>query len=431
MRKRFILSLLLFLLMSSPARSRDLSGLFISPDMGERIFAFLVSITNPEALELHMDELPDSEGRIRNISVFVRGACFGGLRVEKIAAESSFLELNPPSEWRLGRRHSLKVKNALRSNVEVVILEKDFNAALSSFPSHRSSLSLDFLPGSIRALGVYRTGWGNITAEAFSGLEISGGKTILLKDVRIRINGKDQTDAFRKEIENIQPLLDFEDFPIPVSISVLSTDNFGIRLSTRTQPKTIQGITFRYTRGLFPLPHPEPFEFSPEKFENGDVIFVNGKSWRSKAVTFFFRHPAGFSHSGVVRIKQGVPFVIHASPERESVEMEPLEDFLSPMEIDRAAVYRLKGGKGNAERASRTAWNYYIEKRPFDTLFDTNNEDEIYCTELIWKAYISAGIDLLGKERDSFLTPVPFYGNVLLPSGLSNSPLLEKVLTLE
>ena len=55
----------------------------------------------------------------------------------------------------------------------------------------------------------------------------------------------------------------------------------------------------------------------------------------------------------------------------------------------------------------------------------------LYCTELIWKAYGCTDIDLFGEERDLFLTPVPFYGNVLFPSGLSSSPLLEQVMLLE
>lgn len=143
--------------MPPSALGRDCFNPSRPPDNGDRLFLFLHSVTSPESLELRMDELPDGNGKIRNLSLLVRGACFGGLRVEKIAAEISFLELNPSREWRLGRRNSLKVNSALRTNAEVVILERDINAALSSFPSQRSHLSIDFLPGSIRLSSVFGT----------------------------------------------------------------------------------------------------------------------------------------------------------------------------------------------------------------------------------------------------------------------------------
>ncbi|MDD4613558.1 MAG: hypothetical protein PHP80_11175, partial [Synergistaceae bacterium] len=139
MRTRFMLLFLYFFMLTTPSASG--SGFFHSsrpPDIGDRLFLFLHSLTFPESIELRMDELPDSDGKIRNLSLIVRGACFGGLRVEKIAAEISFLELNPSPEWRFGRRNSLKVNSALRTNAEVVILERDINTALSSFPSQRS-----------------------------------------------------------------------------------------------------------------------------------------------------------------------------------------------------------------------------------------------------------------------------------------------------
>jgi|LSQX01.2.fsa_nt_gb hypothetical protein len=432
MRTRFMpLFFYFFMLMSPPASGSVFFNPSRPPESGDRLFLFLRSVTSPESIELRMDELPDSDGKIRNLSLLVRGACFGGLRVEKIAAEISFLELNPSPEWRFGRRNSLKVSSALRTNAEVVILERDINVALSSFPSSRNRLSIDFLPGVIRLSSAYGSGWGKIPAETSFALEIRDGKRILMKDMLIRINGQDQTGVFREEIKKLYPLLDFENFPLPLSFSKLHVDDSAVRLSTRTPPKTVEGRTWRYERGDFPLPSPEPFDFLPEQFENGDIILVNGKSWRSKVLTFFFRHPGGYSHSGILRKAGGIPFVVHASPESDHVEMEPLEDFLSPFEIEKAAVYRLKGRKKDAERASREAWKYFLEETPFDGQFNKHDGHALYCTELIWKAYGSAGIDLFGEDRDSFLTPVPFYGNVLFPSGLSSSPLLEQVLLLE
>ena len=392
MKRRFFLPLFLALLLSPAAGGNDLFLPSHDPGSGDALFAFLLSVTNPDSLELRMDEPPDGEGRIRHASFVIRGACFGGLRVEKIAAEFFFLELNPPREWRSGRRHSLRVNGVLRTNAEVVILDRDINDALGAFPVRRGRLFINFFPGSLRVLGLYETELGRIRVETASSLAVENGNQIVMETPGIRVNGHDRTDAFRQEIAGLNPLLDLRNFPLPA---------------------------------------PEPFEFSPEQFQNGDIILVNGKSWRSKALLFFFKSPADYSHSGMVRWSGGVPYVIHASPESERVEMEPLEEFLSPFEVERAAVYRLKGNRADAGRASGEAREFFLEKRPFDGGFDIHNKEAVYCTELIWKAFENTSIDLFGPERSSYFTPVPFYGDVLFPSDLGRSPLLEKVMTLE
>jgi len=431
MIRSFFLTLFLVLLLSPSAGGNGLLLPSHAPGSGDVLFDFLLSVTNPDSLELRMDEPPDGEGNIRHASFVIRGACFGGLRVEKIAAEFFFLELNAPDEWRSGRRHSLKVNGVLRTNAEVVILDRDINDALGAFPARRGRLSVNFFPGSVRVLGLYGTELGRIRVETASSLAVENGNQIVMENTGIRINGHDRTDAFRKDIAGLDPLLDLADFPLPASRWILRVDDVSLRLSTPVPPKEAEGLTWRHEREALPLPPPEPFKFTPERFENGDIILVNGKSWRSKALLFFFSRPDDFSHSGMVRWSGGLPWVIHASPESERVEMEPLQEFLSPFEIEKAEVYRLKGNTRAAERAGRAAWGYFLEERPFDDLFDNRDEKAMYCTELIWKACETAGVDLFGGKRSSYFSPVPFYGNVLFPSALIRSPLLEKVMTLD
>ncbi len=431
MIRSFFLTLFLVLLLSPSAGGNGLLLPSHAPGSGDVLFDFLLSVTNPDSLELRMDEPPDGEGNIRHASFVIRGACFGGLRVEKIAAEFFFLELNAPDEWRSGRRHSLKVNGVLRTNAEVVILDRDINDALGAFPARRGRLSVNFFPGSVRVLGLYGTELGRIRVETASSLAVENGNQIVMENTGIRINGHDRTDAFRQEIYGLNPLLDLADFPLPASRWILRVDDVSLRLSTPVPPKEAEGLTWRHEREALPLPPPEPFKFTPERFENGDIILVNGKSWRSKALLFFFSRPDDFSHSGMVRWSGGLPWVIHASPESERVEMEPLQEFLSPFEIEKAEVYRLKGNTRAAERAGRAAWGYFLEERPFDDLFDNRDEKAMYCTELIWKACETAGVDLFGGKRSSYFSPVPFYGNVLFPSALIRSPLLEKVMTLD
>ncbi len=243
---------LLFFAISAFAEqpTREFKGSFEPANNGERLLSLLVSLTDPESMELRMDQQPDNDGNIRDFSIFIKGASIGGFRVEKIAIESSFLELNRPSEWRTGERDSLKVRNVLRSNVELVALEKDINAALTSYAGGDwRRISVDLKRGIVSARGNYRSGSLDIFAEVSTKLEIRQGKQIWLKDTTIKINHDDQTDVIQKELAKIQPVVDIGQFPFPVTLAVLKVDEQKLVFSTRTLPKPVKGIFYRYVRG--------------------------------------------------------------------------------------------------------------------------------------------------------------------------------------
>jgi hypothetical protein len=103
--------------------------------------------------------------------------------------------------------------------------------------------------------------------------------------------------------------------------------------------------------------------------------------------------------------------------------MEPAADFFSG--VERAAAYRPREGRA-AEPASREAVGYFERKTLFDRQFDISDGERVYCTELVWLAYKRAGLDL-GEGTEDFLSDVPIYGKVLLPSRLSGSSHLEKI----
>jgi hypothetical protein len=88
-----------------------------------------------------------------------------------------------------------------------------------------------------------------LLAEVKTGLEIRQGKELWLKDVELKINHDEQTDAVRQAIRDIQPVVDIRDFPFPVTLAVLSVDDQKLRISTRTPPKPFEGILLRYVRG--------------------------------------------------------------------------------------------------------------------------------------------------------------------------------------
>ena len=404
-------------------------------DNGGRLLATLASLLLPESMELRMDEPPDDAGNVRNISVAVRGALLTGFRVERIAIESSFLELSPPSSWEPGDRNSFAVRGALRTNTEIVLLEEDINAALEPYATEQYRLAVDLKPRGIR-LRVNFTpggpGFGSL-ATVDAGLELRRGSQLWLKNTRIHINGDDQTDAVVDELLKIQPFVDFAAFGFPPNLVALSVGEDTLRLSSRTPPKPVEGLLYRYDAS--PGSSPPGVEkaapkYSPELFRNGDIIFVNGKAWRTKIVRLFDKSPRGFAHVGIVRIVDGLPHVVHASPELGKVGMQTMEDFFSFENVDYARVYRFTGDLAVAEAASLRALEYCTREIPFDDRFDTSRTEAMYCTEVIWRAYRAAGIDLAKGHWEYARNPI-VQGRVLLPYKLSLSPHLAEAFVLE
>ena len=136
-----------------------------------------------------------------------------------------------------------------------------------------------------------------------------------------------------------------------------------------------------------------------------------------------------YSHVGIVVIEDGRPYVIHVDPSNnpitDRVVKEPLQILITPKRIRGASVFRLVDApqlnKAILE-ASLTAKRFLREQLPFDHEFDLATPQKLYCTELIWRAYLTAGIDLcpgsFGQGR-----------KYLLPADLIRSGLLQEVIT--
>ncbi len=153
-------------------------------------------------------------------------------------------------------------------------------------------------------------------------------------------------------------------------------------------------------------------------FRTGDILFVRGTSWRSRIVLLLDWADDDFSHVGLVRLVDRVPYIIHATPspaERApggSVRVESLNEFLSPKRVTQAALYRLRShSQRTADSAASVAATYAAKKVPFDHEFSLSSDDELYCTELILRAYGTAGLDLLDSSSEALLLPTALSAN--------------------
>lgn len=160
--------------------------------------------------------------------------------------------------------------------------------------------------------------------------------------------------------------------------------------------------------------------------QSGDVVFMTGISFRSGLVRLLEGYAGDYSHVGLVVIEGGHPFVIHADPSLNSahdrVQKEPWGAIITPTRISGAAVFRLAASYPNTApgKAASVALQFAREALSFDHDFDLRTPEKLYCTELVWRAYMAAQIDLRGSSFGSDR-------KYLLPSDLINSGFLRKL----
>ena len=125
----------------------------------------------------------------------------------------------------------------------------------------------------------------------------------------------------------------------------------------------------------------------------GDVLFKSGGGLWGRLAANFSETDKSYGHVGVVaRDAQGALIVIHAGGDPVSGEgrvmTDAFEHFLGAS--DRAALYRPR--LAGDERDGFIAYAKAAAERsaPFDTAFSLDTEDALYCTEMVWRAFLAA-----------------------------------------
>jgi hypothetical protein len=127
--------------------------------------------------------------------------------------------------------------------------------------------------------------------------------------------------------------------------------------------------------------------------------------------------------------------VIHSVPYEtgngnDEMKCEKLESFLSFEKASRAAVYRVHGMSDEAlMKAVEWAKKAFDARVKFDGEYNLLSDDKLYCTELIWKCYRAAGIDLVKDQFDNLKIPLKG-GFYILPGRLILNPVLRKIYSL-
>ena len=147
---------------------------------------------------------------------------------------------------------------------------------------------------------------------------------------------------------------------------------------------------------------------------NGDLILRRGRTVESFAVyTLDRKH--NYSHIGIVAYENHIPYIIHVVPDRPGIVMKELPaDFLSKKNASQYRILRSDFNTSELERVAGNAFDFYKRKLVFDDRYDLATDRELYCSELILKAFENSNICLSGirPQKVSLLVGVYY---VIMP----------------
>lgn len=133
--------------------------------------------------------------------------------------------------------------------------------------------------------------------------------------------------------------------------------------------------------------------------KSGDLIFRQGTDAVSAAV-LASKAKSTYSHVGMIVVENEAVLVLHAVPaeaanEAGGVKLESINVFARSDRAAHVAIARPKTAFEVGAVAAESALKY--QGRPFDAAFNLQDASEIYCTELVARAYFPLNINFYQK----------------------------------
>ena len=164
-----------------------------------------------------------------------------------------------------------------------------------------------------------------------------------------------------------------------------------------------------------------------EDFREGDLVLRCGYGAESKVVTEASQ--SIYSHIGILHYDSPTAQwqVIHAVPgeaekgEPEWMKAEPINEFYAYDRASCGAWMRVDCSDSIAASAARYAMQKVAEKVEFDNDYLLSDTTQIYCTELVWQAYLHQGIDLSEGHRHEVPSIFSKDGACIFPCDIEKS----------
>ncbi|HHG83525.1 MAG TPA: hypothetical protein ENJ82_02150 [Bacteroidetes bacterium] len=131
--------------------------------------------------------------------------------------------------------------------------------------------------------------------------------------------------------------------------------------------------------------------------QEGDIVLRHSKGFVSDAILTFSTNDPEYSHSGVIKIVDGKTYVYHATGGEENVsnemKLDPIELYCHPSAVFKFGIFRYDLTSAQRKRFMDVLDGYYAKGVEFDMDFDMETEEEMYCSEMIYKALAIATND--------------------------------------
>lgn len=128
--------------------------------------------------------------------------------------------------------------------------------------------------------------------------------------------------------------------------------------------------------------------------KDGDLLVRNGQEFTSQFIKSLNRTNKTYSHAGMVFIENGQPVVYHIVSGEENpgdkVMKDSLRGFCNPRKNFGYAIYRYDINEKETEALHGQLQDWYRQGVKFDSVFNLETDDRMYCSEMIGKALAKA-----------------------------------------
>ena len=224
-------------------------------DEVDDLLKYYVNRFNPESAYLVIADKPDKTGRFSDLYMDLNGVVIEDLRIDRLTFRMGGVQFNEPSEWAKG---NVECSDAVQVQAFASIFEDDINRAIEAKTfgekDHWHDVSMAITPQGLKGKGYYTADAGlfniDILLEITGGLKIVNGKELWLNNPSVKVNKLDGPDYItRKALTRIQPLVDLNRVPLPMTLHMVDLKQGNAVLSTRTLPKPItEGLKYSYKK---------------------------------------------------------------------------------------------------------------------------------------------------------------------------------------
>ncbi|MRT92087.1 YiiX/YebB-like N1pC/P60 family cysteine hydrolase [Ancylomarina sp. 16SWW S1-10-2] len=121
------------------------------------------------------------------------------------------------------------------------------------------------------------------------------------------------------------------------------------------------------------------------ELKTGNIVCRLGNGYFSKYFKEYASNEKKYSHIGILSVENDTVFVYHSEASELTgvgfVKREMLNDFL--FEIKTYSFFNIKLNDTIIEKIVANSRQYYNFHTPFDLYFNSFNDDELYCSELL------------------------------------------------